>query len=201
MADREASVQAPLILGPEDIGRVVSAEEFASAEFVGSYKYERAGGRLIVMAPDGTEHIRASNPWRDRLIFYKHQHPGVVEEVVTGAWVRVEGGTDRIGDIGVYLVKDPPTFAVPDQVPDLMFEVVSPGRESRDRDYVEKRDEYHRLGVREYVIIDRFAGAVTVLTHAPEGYLGRVLERGGVYTSPLLPGLAIPLAEVLPELS
>src|SRR6266511_6202695 len=48
MADREASVQAPLILGPEDTGRAVSAEEFASAEFVGSYKYERVGGRLIV---------------------------------------------------------------------------------------------------------------------------------------------------------
>ena len=198
MTDREASVQAPLILGPEDAGRVVSAEAFASAEFVGAFKSERVGGRLTVMAPDGTEHIRASNPWRDRLILYKYQHPGEVEEVVTGAWVRVEGGTDRIGDIGVYLVKDPPTFDVPDQVPDLMFEVVSPGRESRDRDSVEKRDEYHRLGVREYVIIDRFAGAVTVLTQAPGGYLGRVLGRGEVYTSPLLPGLAIPLVEVLP---
>ena len=51
MADREASVQAPLILGPEDAGRVVSAEEFASAEFVGAFKSERVGGRLTVMAP------------------------------------------------------------------------------------------------------------------------------------------------------
>ena len=198
MADREASVQAPLILGPEDAGRAVSAEEFASAEFVAPWKYERVAGRMVVMAPDGKDHDDCSEPVRDHLGAYRLARPDLVERVVSEAWIRVDGGTDRIGDIGVYLVRDDAIGERPDRVPELMFEVVSPGRESRDRDYVEKRDEYHRLGVREYVIIDRFAGAVTVLTHAPEGYLGRVLGRGDVYTSPLLPGLAIPLVEVLP---
>ena len=115
------------------------------------------------------------------------------------AWVRVPGGTDRIGDIGVYLVADRPTPKIPDRVPELMFEIVSPGREDRDRDYVEKRADYHRVGVREYVIIDRFEKQVTVLTYTPEGYEEHVLTPGDTYTSPLLPGLEIPLAEVLPS--
>ena len=198
MADREASVQAPLVLGPEDAGRVVSAEAFTSAEFVAPWKYERVAGRMVVMAPDGKDHDDCSEPVRDHLGAYRLARPDLVERVVSEAWIRVDSGTDRVGDIGVYLVRDDAVGERPDRVPELMFEVVSPGRESRDRDSVEKRDEYHRLGVREYVIIDRFAGAVTVLTQAPGGYLGRVLGRGEVYTSPLLPGLAIPLVEVLP---
>jgi Uma2 family endonuclease len=80
-----------------------------------------------------------------------------------------------------------------------MFEIVSPGRESHDRDYVEKRADYYRIGVREYVIIDRFVRRVTVLTHSPGGYEERVLTPPDTYTSPLLPGLVIPLAEVLPS--
>ena len=50
-----------------------------------------------------------------------------------------------------------------------MFEVVSPDRESRERDYVKKRKEYHRLGVLEYVIIDRMRRRVTVYTHDSGG--------------------------------
>jgi len=184
------------ILGPGDHGRAVSAEEFAEAEFVEAWIYEREGGRLVVMAPEGKDHIRASNPWRDRLIAYKLGRPGIIEEVVTQAWVRVAEGLDRIGDIGVYLVRQPPSFNVPDQVPDLMFEIVSPRREDRERDYVQKRADYHRLGVREYVIVDRFTRALTVLTHAPGGFDERVLSAADTYTSPLLPSLAIPLAEV-----
>ncbi len=46
------------------------------------------------------------------------------------------------------------------------------------------------------MIVDRFRKIVTVLTHRPEGYDERVLTVDEVYESPLLPGLAIPLAEV-----
>ena len=77
-----------------------------------------------------------------------------------------------------------------------MFEIVSPAATSRDRDYVKKRSEYERLGVKEYVIVDRFKKQVTVLTLTPGGYQEQVLTPADTYTSPLLPGLAIALAEV-----
>jgi Uma2 family endonuclease len=185
------------IFGPGDAGRIVSAEEFASAAFIEPWRYERVEGRLVVMSPDGEAHDDSSEPVRDYLGAYRLKRPDVVQKVVSEAWVRVEGGTDRIGDIGVYLVGERAKESRPARVPELMFEVVSPGRESEERDYLQKRSEYHRLGVLEYVIIDRFARELTVFAYQPDGYQQRVLTRSETYTSPLLPGLAIPLDEIL----
>ncbi len=201
MATHEPPRKRPLTLGPRDAGRLVSAEEFAKADYIEPWKYEREAGRLVVMSPDGQKHFKGSDPWWRNLFRYMFDHPEVVESVIPNAWVRVDDGTDRIGDIGVFLVADGPVPEIPDRVPDLMFEVVSPGRKSRERDYVKKRDEYHRLGVREYVVSDRTARPrkVTVFTRAPDGYRERVLTAGDVYDSPLLPGLAIPVAEILGE--
>jgi Uma2 family endonuclease len=197
MATHESRSRAQLELGPNDAGRYLSAEEFADAIYAEPWKYEREKGRLIVMPPDGEGHVSTTSPWLKRLIVYWDSHPEVVERVVPSAWVRVDDGTDRIGDIGVYLAHDPPTLNIPDQVPEMIFEIVSPGRKSRERDYVKKRTEYYHLGVREYVVVDRFKKQVTVLTHRPEGHQEQILKRGDIYTSPLLPGLAIPLDEVL----
>lgn len=191
-----ATGETVLVLGPEDHGRAVSSADFAEAEFREPWKYERVGGRLQVMPPDGQRHIEGTSPWWRDLVAYWIGHREIVELVVPSAWIRVDDGTDRIGDIGVYLVADAPP-PIPDRIPDLMFEVVSPGRVSRDRDYIQKRDDYHRFGVREYVIIDRSKGTVTVLEYAPDAYLERVLAATDEYRSPLLPGLTIRLAEAL----
>ena len=161
------------------------------------WRYEREDGRLIVMSPDSKQHDDCSEPFRDHLGAYKLARPDLVEQVISEAWVRVHGGTDRIPDIAVFLVGDRPDPPRPDRVPAIIFEIVSPDKESRDRDYIEKRAEYHRLGVREYVIIDRFQQIVTVLSYAPIGYDERILNVDDTYESPLLPGLMIPLTEVL----
>jgi Uma2 family endonuclease len=192
------STQRPiLMLGPDDHGRIVSDEEFAEADYIEPWKYEREDGRLVVMPPDGPGHDRGSEPIRDYLGAYRLAHIDIVEEVVSEAWVRVPDGTDRIGDIGVFLVGPRSSIERPDRVPELMFEVVSPDRESRERDYVKKRKEYRRLDVLEYVIIDRLRHRVTIFTKAPRGYRKRVLRTRDVYTTTLLPGLAIPLMMVL----
>ena len=196
MATHEPETHARMLLGPDEAGRLVSAEEFAEAEYVEPWKYEREDGRLVVMAPDGGDHVETSSPLLRRLTVYRDDHPEVVEMVVPNAWVRVDGGKDRIGDLGVYLAGGRADSKIPDRVPEMMFEVVSPGGESRRRDYVKKRAEYHTLGIREYVIVDRFDRTITALTHAVDGYRERVLSAGETYESPMRPGLAIPLAEV-----
>jgi Uma2 family endonuclease len=190
------STHARLTLGPADAGRPVSAEEFAEAEYEEPWKYEREDGRLVVMAPDGGDHVETSSPWLERLIVYKVGHPEIVDLIVPNAWVRVDDGTDRIGDIGVYLAGERSGLKIPDRVPEMMFEIVSPGRESRERDYVEKRADYHKLEILEYVIVDRFKQTITGLTRAENEYQERVLTAADAYMTPLLPGLAIPLAEV-----
>jgi Uma2 family endonuclease len=196
MATHEPPVESRLTLGPEDHGRPISADEFASAEYREPWEYERVGGRLVVMSPGGQQHNDGTRPWRRLLGQYWNTHLDLVEDVLPGAWVRVGGGNDRIGDIGVYLVARGEVPPVPDRVPELMFEIVSPDRKSRQRDFVEEREEYYRLGIREYVVIDRYTRRVTVFTHAAAGYEERVLTEADTYTSPLLPGLAILLAEV-----
>jgi Uma2 family endonuclease len=188
--------QLTLVLGPRDEGKLLSADEFAHAEFVLPWKYEREEGRLVVMPPDGSDHDRCSEPLRDHLGAYRLAHRDLVELVVSEAWVRVDGRRDRIGDIGVFLATDLPVAERPERAPDLMFEIVSDDSMSKHRDYVLKRAEYHRLGIREYVIVDRFAKTVLVLTHRPEGYEERTLTERDVYASGLLPGLEIPLNEI-----
>jgi Uma2 family endonuclease len=196
MATHGTRSDTELELGPGDAGRAVSAEEFASACYEEPWRYERERGRLVVISPDGGDHVETTSPWLRKLMVFWNDHPQIVQRVVPNAWVRVDNGTDRIGDVGVYLAGTSGTKRIPDRVPDLMFETVSPGRTSRHRDYVKKRREYQRLGVKEYVIIDRFKKQVTVHVLAPGGYLARVLTPSDTYTSRLLPGLAIPLSGV-----
>ncbi len=191
------TVQSVLSLGPDDHGRAITAEEFAEANYAEPWKYEREDGKLIVMPPDGPAHDDCSEPVRDLLGAYRISHPDVVEKVVSEAWVRVDDGTDRIGDIGVFLIGPRSSINRPERVPEMMFEIVSPDRESRERDYVKKRQEYRRLGVLEYVAIDRRRHRATIYTDGPRGYRKRVLRPGDVYSSPLLPGLAIPLVGML----
>jgi len=188
------SIGTRLSLGRADHGRVVSADEFVDAEFDDSGVYERAHGRLVVMTPEGIDHVLASNPWRNRLIVFQFQNPGIIHEVVTQNWVRPDRDTDRIGDIGVFLATRP--FNLPDGAPDLMFEIVSAGKANRIRDYVTKRAEYEAIGVKEYVIVDRFERMVTVLTLGDGRYAERVLTDADTYETPLLPGFAVRLSEV-----
>ena len=194
------STARPILrLGKRDQGRLVSSEEFAEADFDEPWKYEREDGRLIVMAPAGEKHSEVAEDWRDWPGVSRVARPDIVQRVASEAWLRVDGGTDRIRDIGVYLRSDQPMSRRPDRVPDLMFEVVSEDKTSRDRDYIRKRAEYHRIGVREYVIIDRFRRVVAVLSHQPEGYSDRTLRADEVDLSPLLPGFSVRISEAFPD--
>jgi len=199
MATQPTDTDNLLPLGKADHGRPTSAEEFAAATYEEPWTYERVGGRLVVMSPEGTGHVLQSEPWRDRLGAYALAHPKVVQAVVSQAWVRIDRDNARIGDIGVYLGGEPEALNIPDQVPDLMFEFVSPSRTDRLRDYVEKRADYQKAGVREYVIVDRFEKKLTVLRLADGSYRERTLTATDAYETPLLPGFLVRLAEVLPR--
>src|SRR5437660_9635730 len=137
-----ATQQHFLVLGPADTGRSLSSSEYEQAEFERPWNYERENGRLLVMAPDSPEHDQCSEPVRDLLGAYRLAHPQIEELVVSECWLRVDEGTDRIGDIGVLLTGDRSSLKRPERVPEMMFEVVSPDRKSRERDYVKKRREY-----------------------------------------------------------
>lgn len=188
-----------LKLGPNDAGRLLTAEEFASADYKEPFIYERVKGRLVVMSPAGPGHRQVSRPFRRELGGYWHQHQDLVDEVDIEGWVATTPDDDRIPDICVYLAGKSSHLRVPDRIPDVIFEFVSQDRSDQERDYIDKRAEYHAIRVKEYVIVDRFKQQVLVLTWKRNDYAERVLTRDGTYTTPLLPGLQVSLSEVFEE--
>ncbi len=199
MATHEPTIEARLNLGQFDHGRPTTEEEFANADFDEPWTYERVDGRLVVMSPEGTGHVIQGVPWHTRLSVYAFHHPEIVQAVVSQAWITISARNTRIADLGVYLGGKLEELDIPNQTPDLVFEFVSPSKKDRKRDYVDKRADYQRVGVREYVIVDRFDRKVTVLTLNENGYQEKVLTQSDVYRSPLLPGFEVVLAEVLPR--
>ena len=81
--------------------------------------------------------------------------------------------------------------------PELVVEVLSPGRENERRDREVKLALYERQGVQEYWIVDWQRQAVEVYRRS-EDHLRHVATLTGedVLTSPLLPGFACPIARL-----
>jgi Uma2 family endonuclease len=84
--------------------------------------------------------------------------------------------------------------------PDLALEILSDG--SRRLDEVLKLEAYGRFGVQEYWLFDPLGKTVRVWTRAGEELRGKPplsAAAGDLLTTPLLPGLEIPLALVFEE--
>ncbi|MGB3616212.1 MAG: Uma2 family endonuclease [Elainellaceae cyanobacterium] len=81
--------------------------------------------------------------------------------------------------------------------PQLVVEVVSPGRSNRQRDYEDKLVQYAERGVPEYWILDRGEQRVSVLTLVGEGYeVEQFFGEQRVVTG-ILPGLVMTAEQVL----
>ncbi|HEX9892250.1 MAG TPA: Uma2 family endonuclease [Actinomycetota bacterium] len=144
----------------------------------------------------------------------ERRHQEVVVELLGRIWLQVKehGGKVYPAPLDVYLSED--TVVEPDVLfvnsehldraeeryirgaPDLVVEVSSPS--TRRTDLTRKLEVYQRHGVPEYWFVD--LDEHRILVHRLEG--GRyaapeVVERGGTLTSPLLPGLTIPVEEIL----
>jgi len=74
--------------------------------------------------------------------------------------------------------------------PQLVAEVVSPGKQNRQRDLIRKRDQYAARGIPEYWLVDPEAQAVTVLQlqNGSYGEVG-VFQGNQPIASPALPEL------------
>lgn len=83
---------------------------------------------------------------------------------------------------------------------DLVMEVISPGKENRERDEVKKRALYAKAGIAEYWIVDPELHSVEVLGFNGSSYeaLGN-RSIGTIAHSKLLPGFAISVTELFAE--
>ncbi len=194
-----SQVVSPRTLGPEDAGMLLSRDEYSTWEFAEPWTYERVQGRLVVLPPVGAEHRNVAKPFRRELGGYWSQHRDVVDDVDYEGWIATSEDDDRIPDICLDLVGPQSGSGVPYRIPDVIYEFLSEGQAAFRRDFIEKRAEYHRVKVPEYVVVDRFRRQVHVFAWQPGDYAETILTAADVYTSPQLPGLSIPLSEAFPD--
>jgi len=84
--------------------------------------------------------------------------------------------------------------------PNLVVEIGSPS--TRKRDETNKRHLYERFGVDEYWVIDPELDTIKVYRRTNDRYervAELTLENGDVLTTPLLPGLELPLAKIFED--
>ena len=107
----------------------------------------------------------------------------VVPDVIWISSERLRAGRDQSGHITVG--------------PDLAIEVLSPGSRNEQRDREFKLKLYSRQGVREYWIVDPQQQLVQVFRREDAMLqLAATLWTADTLTSPMLPGFALPVADL-----
>ena len=130
------------------------------------------------------DHLLASTPPAGRLhhaittILSRNRHRAPEPDIV----VILAGRSDIAGIVHV------------EGVPDIIVEILSTDRQ---RDLTRKRELYADSGVREYWIVDPRDDTVTPLELRAGRYIPRaILDANDTLTTPLLPGLSIPLVSI-----
>jgi len=173
----------------------MTPEEFdAIKEYEEGWRYELIH-EVLVVTPIPLEAQVGPNEYLGTLLYlYRQQSPGSrLDATLPERYVRTKDSrrlADRVIWVGLGRLPNPKR-----DVPGIVVEFVSAGKRNRRRDYEEKRKEYLEIGVVEYWVIDRFERTLTVFRRRrPQKTVVREKE---TYRSTLLPGFALPVADVL----
>ncbi len=180
---------AAVKIGPADHGRRMSLDEFDRAEVQEGYLYELGRGVIVVSDVPNPRHLAQVMAIKDQLSDYRRANPGKTHTIASSGECKIlvtGAESERHPDLAVYKEPPPEEDVWSTWIPDLVIEVVSPGAEHRD--YVEKREEYLRFGVREYWIVDAARREVLVLRRVAGEWRERVLRPPEVYRTRVLPG-------------
>ncbi len=180
-------------VGPADHGRRMSLDEFDKAEVQEGSLYELGRGVVIVSDVPSPRHLAQVDTIRQQLSDYRRDNPGKIHQIAGSGECKIliTGlESERHPDVAVYREAPPDEEEVwRAWTPEVVVEVVSPGSEQRD--YVEKREEYLRFGVREYWIVNAERREILVLRRLGGDWKERVLRPPDVYRTRLLPGFEL----------
>ena len=185
-------------IGPADIGRAMTLDEFLEAEEAPGYRYELARGVLeVTKVPNERPHGYVVCNLYEAISRYRAQQPGIIRRWGAASdfqFLIPEMISGRNPDAAVVLKKTPPD-AQGQRRASLAVEVVSVGGETRD--YETKREEYLVYGLLEYWIIDPQARKVTVLIREGDTWVETAFQGDQPIASVVLPGFATIVAELL----
>jgi Uma2 family endonuclease len=126
-------------------------------------RYELIEGELLVSCAPGLPHQLVLQNLQGQLYIFLQQHP--IGKVAPGSGAVFSNFDAVIPDL-VFVSNERWDQIVADHrfvaAPDLVIEVVSPGRQNRRRDLDLKKRLYGKYGVREYWIVDPDEQSVTV---------------------------------------
>lgn len=188
-------------VGPADHGRRMSLADFEDAEAKEGYRYELARGVVVVTDIPDTSHLAVVFQLKRQLYAYRQPHREVIAMITSASESKIlidDYESERHPDISVYKTRPPKDGDVwRIWVPELVIEVVSPT--TARCDYEEKPEEYLRVGVAEYWVVDPTrgeGGEVLVLTRSGAGWQHRVVRRGERLSTFVLPGFELDTATV-----
>ncbi|HET6248086.1 MAG TPA: Uma2 family endonuclease [Tepidisphaeraceae bacterium] len=187
-------------IGPGDAGKRMRLEDFDHAEGQEGHLYELSRGVITVMDVPDRKHLAQLNAARRQFSAFDLSHPGSIHTIAGGGECKIllsSEESERHPDLAIYLKE---STAADDEefwatwVPEIAVEIVSRG--SRQRDYVEKREEYLKFGVREYWIIDAESEEMLVLRRSGSRWIERVIGADQTYRTKLLAGFDFEMGPV-----
>lgn len=186
--------------------RKLTFEEYLSYEDNTDNCYKLIYGELIALSPESEPNTAIANylflvlvnagiPWRPI-----KTHNCEIQVPI----LRSGDAANRYPDLIILTPEHIPltanrlTVTLDMPAPQLVVEVVSPGRIGRERDYERKRDQYAACGIPEYWIIDPQAQAVTVLRLDLGKYVEiGVFQNGDAICSSVFPELGLTVQQVM----
>ena len=179
-------------IGPADNGRRMSLDEFETAEIQGERLYELSRGIITVSDVPNRLHLLIVAAIRNLLQTYIALGSGRIQIIAAGNECKLlvrDLESERHPDLSLYLTPAP---EIDDEtlwtvwIPEIVIEVVSAS--SRQRDYHEKPEEYLRIGVKEYWIVDPERQVLVVMRRSRGRWVETTVKSPDVYWSRLLPG-------------
>ena len=180
--------------------KFASFEEYLSFDDESDKLYELFNGELVELPPESGENVGISN-------FLFLQFAAIVGHLKVrghGLELEVRGEPkNRYPDLTIIReehltqLQQRNTIRLFMEPPLLVIEVVSPGGESRERDYTDKRSQYQDRGIPEYWLIDPSQQIITVLRLKEMEYEFSVFKGEDLVQSITFPNLMLTAEQVL----